>query len=179
LLVLSNKGAKALNVIEKAWVTTPHADLARLYLQASGTTDGLKKVAKAEHLLVLHPGSADGHIAVAEAALEAKLWGQARANLQAALDQGRKTRSVYTLMARLEDEERGDKDQMRSWLTKAAMAAADPAWVCGQCGHVETQWQPHCPKCKTIATFAWQTPPGYGALDISDDKTLKIEAPTP
>jgi len=179
LLIASNKGSKASNVIEKAWVTSPHADLAQLYFEASGAIDGLKKVATAEKLLVLHPGAPDGHIAVATAALEAKLWGQARSHLQAALTAGRNTRTVYTLMAQLEDEEHGDKDQMRTWLTQAAMAAADPAWVCEVCGHVEADWQPHCPKCKSFDAFAWETPPGYGAENLGGDKTLKIEAPTP
>lgn len=176
LLVKDGKNRKAINVIEKAWVMTPHPDLAALYFEASGGEAGLKQVKIAEKLLVLHPGSADGHIAAATVALNAQLWGQARTHLQAALEAGRNTRSVYTLMARLEDEDNGDKDQVRAWLTRAASAAADAAWVCSECGHVETQWQPHCPKCKSFGTLQWETPPGYGAVEVAQDETLKIEA---
>ncbi|MBL4693706.1 MAG: heme biosynthesis protein HemY [Magnetovibrio sp.] len=170
---------KATNVIEKAWVTSPHPDLAALYLDANEPSDGLKQFSRAEKLLVLHPGSTDGHIALAKVALEAQLWGQARTHLQAAIDSGRTTRTVYTLMARLEDEDRGDKELVRSWLTRAAAAAADPAWVCGECGHVETEWKPHCPKCKSFGGFKWETPPGYEALSTLNAEPLRLEAQNP
>ena len=178
LYLTAGNTRRAVNVLEKAWVLTPHPDLATLYMEASGCEDGLKRVSTAAKLLVLHPGAPDGHITAATVALDAKLWGQARSHLQAALDAGRNTRTLYTLMARLEDEDRGDKEKVRAWLTRGAQAAADPAWVCSSCGHVETEWQPHCPKCKSFGALTWETPPGYGALKIVDSQTLKIEALT-
>ena len=177
LYLADGKNRKAVNVLEKIWVLNPHPDLSALYFEASGSAEGLKQVATAEKLLVLHPGSADGHIAAATVALDADLWGQARTHLEAALKSGRTTRSVYTLMARLEDADRGDKEQVRTWLTRAAAAAADPAWVCSNCGTVQSEWQPHCPKCKSLGAFTWETPPGYGAMIQVDTKTLKIAAP--
>lgn len=160
-LLLANATArKAKNVIEKAWSIQPHPDLVAMYFTAANAGDSLKKVAAAQKLLDLKPGAPDGHIAVAVAALEAQLWGQARTHLQAAMDGGRETRTVLTLMARLEEEDRGDKDAARTWLARAATAVADPAWVCGHCGHVDAHWTPHCPKCQTFDSLAWATPPG-------------------
>lgn len=179
LHVQGGNAKKAINVVEKAWVSSPHPELAALYFEATGSGTGLKQVVTAEKLLVLHPGSADAHIAVAKVALDAQLWGQARTHLEAALESGRTTRTVYTLMARLEDEEHGDKDKSRTWLTRAAAAAADPAWVCSDCGQVQTQWAPHCPKCQAFGTFDWQTPPGYGALQSMSDEPLKLAGENP
>lgn len=132
--------------------------------------DGLKKVAAAEKLLALKPTSADGHIVMAMAAIEAQLWGQARTHLETAMHAGHATRTVMTLMARLEKENRGDKDAVQAWLAKAAVAPADPAWVCGHCGHVDVHWAPHCPKCQTFDSLAWATPPSVQAA------LLKFEA---
>jgi len=178
LYVRDGSERKARNVIEKVWAIAPHPDFIAVYFEASKAKDALKKVAASEKLLLLNPSSPDANIAIAMATLDAKIWGKARTHLQAALNQGRYTRTVCTLMARLEGEDRGDEKQMREWLTKAASAAADPAWVCEKCGHVESNWTPHCPKCQSFDALGWQTPQGYEALALAqDDDVVKIAAP--
>lgn len=159
---------KAQGVVEKAWGLLPHPDLVGLYFRARKVTDALGKVSALEKLLSFKPGAVEGHIAMAEAALEAQLWGQARTHLGAAMEAGRLTRKVFTLMAELEDQDRGDKDQVRHWLARAATAAADPLWVCASCGHVELAWSAHCPKCRSFDQMTWDTPPGLAALPAMD-----------
>jgi len=155
---------KASQVVEKAWALKPHPDLAALYYRADSADDGLKKVTAAQKLLALKSNSIDGHMVVAEAALQAHLWGQARTHLGAALEAGCQSRKVFTMMADLEDQEHGDKDQVRHWLARAASASADPAWVCSHCGHVEAKWSAHCPKCRSFDEMDWQTPQGLVLL---------------
>jgi len=174
LLLAGDNARKAKAVIEKTWSMQPHPDLVGLYFEAAGAKDGLKKVTAAEKLLALNSGAPDGHIAVAVAALEAQLWGQARTHLQAALDAGRTTRTVYTLMARLAEADMaskrtGEQDPARVWLARAATASADPAWVCGSCGHVDAHWAPHCPKCQTFDAFSWATPPSAPSSTESEE----------
>lgn len=125
----------------------------------------------AQNLASFKPAAVDSHIVVAAAALEAQLWGQARDHLGAALEAGHLNRRVFTLMAQLEDQDRGDKDQVRHWLTRAAAAPMDPAWVCGECGHVEAQWQTHCPKCRGFDTLSWDTPQGLAMLSATNTST--------
>lgn len=172
---------KAKSVLEKTWSIQAHPDLMNLYFEACGSQEGLKKVTAAQKLLELNPSSADSHIAVAVAALEAQLWGQARTHLQAALEAGRTTRTVYALLARLEEEDavgkgRGDRDQAHMWLALAASATADPAWVCDTCGHVDAHWAPHCPKCSSFDSYTWTTPSSAPALAIADAGVLKLPA---
>lgn len=163
LYVADSQPRKAKSVVEKAWALHPHPDLTTLYFDACGAIDGLKKARAAEKLLALRPGAGEGHLAMAQAALEARLWGEARTHLNAAMAAGLATRTVLTLMARLEEEDKADAAAVRSWLARAANAPADPAWVCGTCGHVDAHWAPHCPRCQGFDTFAWVTPPGAGA----------------
>ncbi len=151
---------KAQGVVEKAWSLMAHPDLIDLYYRACEADEGLQKVTAAETLAAFKPQAPEGHVMQAEAALDAELWGQARTHLGAAMDAGLATRRVFALMARLEEAERGDKDQARHWLARAAAAVSDPAWVCNDCGHVEADWSPHCPKCKGFDTLYWATPQG-------------------
>lgn len=159
LLIENGNTRKAKGMIENAWGLEQHPELAALYFEATKAVDGLKKVAAAEKLLTLKPSATDGHIVMAMAAIEAQLWGKARTHLETAMHAGHATRTVMTLMARLEAENRGDKDAVQAWLSKAAAAPADPAWICGHCGHVDVHWAPHCPKCQTFDSLSWATPP--------------------
>lgn len=165
---------KAQSVIEKAWGVAPHPKLALMYFEARGAVDGLKKMSAAEKLSSFKPLSTDSHLMLAEAAIEAQLWGQARTHLGTAMEAGRNTRRVFTLMAQLEDQERGDKDQVRHWLMRAASATADPAWVCKDCGHVEAEWDPHCPKCRGFDTLVWDTPSGVSLLGTVEPPTVLL-----
>ena len=170
---------KAQGVIEKAWAMTPHPDLAPLYYRAKKADDALKTVTAAEKLLELRPDDADAHLVVAEAALKAELWGQARTHLGAAMEGGLDTRRVYALMAELEERERGDLDQAHHWLSRAASAKADPAWVCTACGHVEAQWAAHCPNCDTFDGLAWGMPHGiHGLASAQPNRALLSHKPT-
>ncbi|HEY9164089.1 MAG TPA: heme biosynthesis protein HemY, partial [Magnetovibrio sp.] len=181
LLLARGSLRKAKSVLEKTWSIQSHPDLMTLYFEACGAEEGLKKVGAAQKLLELNPSSADSQITMAVAALEAQLWGQARTHLQAALEAGRTTRTVYTLLARLEEEDaagkgRGDREQAHMWLALAASAAADPAWVCDHCGHVDAHWAPHCPKCGGFDSFTWTTPSSAPALAVADVGVLKLPA---
>ncbi|MBF0252140.1 MAG: tetratricopeptide repeat protein [Alphaproteobacteria bacterium] len=160
LYIANGRQKKAQSVLETAWKVKPHPALAEAYYVAVDANDGLKKASAAERLLSFKT-DAEAHVVLGKAALEAELWGRARTHLGRALEAGRRTRSVYAMMARLEDAERGDKDKIRDWLSRAADAAGDPAWVCADCGHVEAHWSAHCPKCHGFDTLMWDTPPGY------------------
>ncbi len=156
---------KARSVLEKTWSLRPHPDLATLYLEVSEAEDGLQKVKALKTLTSCHADTQEGRVALGEAFLEARLWGQARTVLTEAMAGEHATRAVYRLMARLEDEERGDSQQARKWLECAAEAAADPAWVCADCGSVLARWSTHCPKCEGFDTLVWKTPPGFDAVN--------------
>ncbi len=169
---------KAQGVIEKAWGLSPHPDLVALYFTACKVDTPFDKVKALETLTAHKPGHHEGHIAMAEAALEAELWGQARTHLGAVMEAGHETRRVFSLMAQLEEQDRGDKDQARHWLARAAAADADPAWVCVDCGHVEADWSAHCPKCNGFDTMHWTTPQGLHMLSAQTETTPLLTAKT-
>ena len=170
--------AKAQGVIEKAWSLAPHPDLVGLYYAAKRSEDAFDKVKALEVLTAYKAGHPEGYIALAEAALEAGLWGQVRTHLGAAMEAGRETRKVFRLMAELEEKDRGNADQVRHWLARAATAEDDPAWVCSDCGHVEADWSAHCPKCHGFDKLDWTTPQGLHMLGGPTDQALLLTVDT-
>jgi len=79
-----NRQRAARRAIERAWRTAPHPDLARIYLEADPAVEPL---AKARHCSALHHKTPAAWRAspISEAALNARLWGEARRHLGMAI----------------------------------------------------------------------------------------------
>jgi len=106
---------------------------------------------------------------VAQEALSAQLWGEARRLLQLAgatetgvggAADGRPAPSarICRLMAALAEAEHGDGTAARAWLARAAEAPPDPLWLCAACAAESRDWQPLCPQCRAFDSLAWQIP---------------------
>ena len=168
LLFADGKGPKAAQVIEKTWRREPHPDLFEVYRAARPAEDSLALARGVQRLAAANPGHRESHIALAEAALEARLWGEARSHLSAAAGDD-PTARVCRLMARLEEEEHGDAARAREWLVRASVADPGLAWVCENCGNVAAEWTALCGKCEDFNRFAWRTPLRVARLAESQD----------
>jgi len=163
LLIAAGKGRNAARVLEETWARAPQPDLARLYLEALPAADGLARLKRLGKLTAGNAAHPESHLALARAALDAKLWGEARRHLAAAagpggLD-GSPGDSVCRLMATLEEAEHDDTAAARAWLDRAAAAPADPGWVCRACGAVAAAWSARCGACESFDGLRWQQPP--------------------
>jgi HemY protein len=119
LLVAEGSLRKAAGLIETAWERTPDPDLAEIYWAARKCDDALAKVQAAQRLATFNPKHPESRITVALAALEARLWGEARSNLEPIAGDDASPR-VCRLMAELEEAEHGDLARARTWLMRAS-----------------------------------------------------------
>jgi HemY protein len=163
LLVAAGEERRARRAIEAAWALKPHPQLAELYLKLGAKDDALHRLKQVETLAALAPDHRESHIAVARAALDAKLWGQARKHLKAALATG-VTSGVARLMAELEEAEHRDAAAARGWLARAAEAEAEPGWLCGRCGAQADAWSARCGNCGAFDAIDWKSPPRVATL---------------
>ncbi len=144
----------ALRVLERAWKREPHPEIAlRLRSLASDPLDGFRHLDRLSKGRLSTPSL---RLALAEAALAADLWGEARRYLKISLQENTATQGVYRLLAKLERREKGDERAALDWLTRGAEASADPAWACENCGHTQSKWEPVCPTCGTLGAFIWK-----------------------
>ena len=158
---------EAAKVVERSWPRTPSAELAALYRQAAPEAKPLEQVKRFARLAALNPEHRESHLALAEANLEAGLWGEVRRHLGHLVTlQGEDPprAQVCRLMARLEEAERHDSAAARRWLERAASAPPDPAWVCDRCGAVATRWSADCGSCQSFDSLDWRLPRRVGAL---------------
>jgi HemY protein len=161
------RGTKAERLIEEAWARAPNPELAHMYGEVIPDNDPLARVKKFQRLFSFRPDHPESHIALAEASLAARLWGEARKHLKATVDKG-VTARVCRLMAELEESEKGDMEASHKWLERATTAAPDEAWVCNDCGAVAGAWSALCGNCGSFGSLAWQAPP----------RALRLSPPT-
>lgn len=160
LLAAKGKRRRAQRLIKAAWAHAPHPDLTKAYLALGADTDPLKRLMLIQRLTSHSPTDPESSVAVAEAALAARLWGEARRALETLRDSAASQLSarVYRLWAALEERERGDHAAARKWLARAASAEPDPAWTCERCGAAHATWAPLCQRCAAYDSMVWRSP---------------------
>ncbi|MDJ0949883.1 MAG: heme biosynthesis HemY N-terminal domain-containing protein [Alphaproteobacteria bacterium] len=175
----AGKHRQAVKLVERLWPEVPHPDLARVYGTAVQAKDPLRRFQAMERLAALNPDHPESCLALARAALEARLWGEARRHLQAIPEGPARTARVYRLMAEVEDAENGSTPELRAWLARAADAPPDPGWVCGSCGAVAPGWHAICGNCGAFGEIDWRTPPRAMAEIELPEVEAEAELPAP
>lgn len=154
-MAAAERPGSAAKVIEETWARAPHPDLAAAYI--AGAMDPLARLRALEKLARTNPDHPETRLALASAAVEAALWGEARRHLEPLVaPAARPNIRACRLMAEIEERERGDGAAARRWLALAATEATDAAWLCGACHAAHATWAPACPTCGAIATLAWR-----------------------
>lgn len=154
ILAARGNTPKAAKVLQKTWLRAPHPDLATAYAYARIGDSPRDRLDRVRQLAALAPNVIESPIAVAKTAIEAREYDVARSALEPLLE-GRMTKRVATLMARIEGEA-GDKGRVREWLARAVSAPRDPAWTAD--GVVAEQWAPTSPVTGALDAFQWRVP---------------------
>jgi HemY protein len=177
LQIKTGDSRRALRTVERGWALAPHPDLAALYLKASGEADPLKRVGIVRKLVAQKPDDLESNLALAQAALDAGLWGEARRHLDAAGGTNPPVR-VCRLMAEVEERAHSDQAKVHEWLARAATAPADKAWRCSACGAHHEAWRSVCESCGAFGTLHWRAPGTYGhILPPEVQSTPALQAP--
>ncbi|MEM9356625.1 MAG: heme biosynthesis HemY N-terminal domain-containing protein [Pseudomonadota bacterium] len=155
--LLSSRGntPRATKVLQQTWRKSPHPDLAVAYAYARLGDSPRDRLTRVKQLAALAPNVSESPIAVANAAIEAREFDEARTALEPLIE-GRLTQRVCTLMARIEGEQHNNAGGVREWLARAVNAPRDPAWTAD--GFVSDSWLPVSPVTGALDAFQWRVP---------------------
>lgn len=180
------KRRRALARIERAWKANPHPDLVALWEKAAPEKTLAQSAARMkwfQRLVDLRPQSEEGHLALARAAMECQLWGEARY----ALEQVGKIRPcprLFRLADMLETRSGLSVREGRSWLDLADDASPERAWTCRLTGRVYDRWSPIAEPHGAFNTIIWDVPlprlaaqEGGGATALMQAQDNLISAP--
>lgn len=148
---------RAGKVLIAAWRLHPHPDIAEAYANLRPGDTARARLTRMQSLAEKSPEEQaairEGAIAVARAAIDAREFKIARDALAPYLNAP--TKRIATLMAEIEETERGDEGRVREWLGRAMRAAPDPVWTAD--GVVSDRWLPVSPRGR-LDGYEWRVP---------------------
>jgi HemY protein len=168
LLTEAGRQREATKVIEQGWSMGPHPELAAAYAALQPEEAPIARYRRFEKLSALAPRHRESLLALAECAMAAGLWGEARKDLEfvAEAEHGHPSQRLARLMVRLAEGDHGDAAAIRRWLTAAAEADPEAGWRCTRCGTLAAAWQANCPHCRAFDTLIWQASPRAAAPSV-------------
>lgn len=158
-LAAPTRPRKAARIIERAWRTAPHPDLAAAYGDIYPDDLPARRVKRFVRLSGMNPADPESRLAVASQALDADLWGVAWNNLKPLVegnDAGAAGARACRLMARYERDGNGDPSAAQEWEVRATRADEALLWRCTDCGHESRDWIPVCPGCDGFDMLRWR-----------------------
>lgn len=145
----------AKRLIERSWMTMPHPQLAEIFTTHAATPlDAFKLI---EGLCRKNENAPASRLALAEAALAAQIWGEARRHLMASVNDRTATQTTYRLLGQLEQREHGDDRAAAAWILRMQAAPHDVVWLCRACYGRHEAWQPNCGHCGSFNRINWQS----------------------
>ncbi|MCI5075513.1 heme biosynthesis HemY N-terminal domain-containing protein [Oricola sp.] len=146
---------RGVHVLEATWRKTPHPEIALAYVNARPGDSAFDRHKRAQKLARLKPNNIDSSMIVAQMAMEAGEFADARKAVAAIL-RNEPREGAFMLMADIEDRETGDQGKVREWLARAVRAQRDPAWTAD--GYVSETWEPVSPISGRLDAFEWKVP---------------------
>lgn len=165
---------KASRLIETAWRTAPHPDLAEAYVHLRPGDSALDRLQRAQALAKLTPGDPESRYAVAQAAIEARELKLARSEIDLLMVE-QPTIRVCLAMADLVELEDSAEGATRYWLARAARAPRDKTWIAD--GTVSDKWLPASPATGRLDAFVWAAPPELVSHAVEEAVVAPQEPP--
>ncbi len=138
--------------IMQAWKEEPDAALFAVWQKIHAGLPALEFFRLTEKLVAKHPDHNASRLALAQAAVAADLWGEARRFATPLVSE--KQKSALRLLAEIEAREFKASDKVSEYLQAAADAPEDTPWQCNQCRARTTDWQPICRQCGALGSYA-------------------------
>jgi HemY protein len=183
LLRAAGKPRPAAKAIEAGWRAQPHPDLAEAYDALAADEPPMQHLKTVERLAAHNPDHRESRIALAAAALKARLWGEARRHLEAAgaaSGDSAPTPRICRLMAELEQAEHDNHAAARAWQARAAATSnPDETYICDACGAESASWTPLCPHCHSFDSLRWRAPGGTAAPRLAASEGFMPALPVP
>jgi HemY protein len=154
-LARRNDFRKATRILEDAWRIEAQREIGEAYVHLRAGDSAQDRLVRARKLASIKPDNPESLFAVAEAALAAREWSEAR-NAIKPLMENAPTERTCLVMAAIEEGDGGNKGKVRDWLARAVRAPRDPAWTAD--GIVSERWMPVSPVSGELDAFEWKVP---------------------
>lgn len=147
---------KAADILISSWHKTPCWETYEAYKTLFNNQSATKQLKAVHKLVSKNPDFRISLIAVADTAIQAELWREAKENLEVYLNSYPLTRQVALMMATIAREGWHHEPEAKEWEKKAVEAEDMHGWMCTACNHETSIWDAFCPQCNAIGTIKYR-----------------------
>lgn len=151
ILAAKQNPKKAVNIYCKSWAKNPSWSVYHAYIALFAKENSLAQFKRTEQLCMTNKNAKLNDLVMAQAAINAKLWSEAKRLLNGYLATNPLTMGAAAQMAVIESEANHDFKEAQLWIDKAAGAYPDTQYVCSKCMYQTNVWSVTCPNCKEFA----------------------------
>tara|TARA_R110002073_G_scaffold29086_12_gene91928 strand:+ start:1663 stop:2952 length:1290 start_codon:yes stop_codon:yes gene_type:complete len=145
----------ARKLLENTWKIAPHPDLGQLFLELEPMENPSERFRRVQKFTQLNPNALHSRHLLAQTALAAQHWQEAKQALDPIIQNQTATKATYLLLAQLERQQRQDDAAAEVYLAKAGTAPADPIWQCQACHRPQATFAASCPDCGKFGKIEW------------------------
>ncbi|MBO5997553.1 MAG: hypothetical protein J6P93_03410 [Alphaproteobacteria bacterium] len=151
LEAVKEKPKKAERIYFDSWKEQPSFDVYYAYLKLYLRENSLAQYKRVLKLCENNPNAKLNFLVTAEAAINAKLWSEAKKELNAYLASYPMTVNVAIKMAQIEFNLNHNIHEAQKWIDRMSGLNPSSNYVCTHCGYKTNIWRDSCPTCNTFA----------------------------
>ena len=145
------KPKKAEKIYFTSWEKQPSFEVYRAFTKLYVRENSLSIYKRVLKLCENNPRAKLNFLVTADAAINAKLWSEAKKELDAYLANHPLKPSIAIKMAQIEFNLNHNIHEAQRWIDKMSNLPPDANYVCIHCKHKTTDWMASCPVCNTFA----------------------------
>lgn len=143
-------------VIRQIWQKAPNDELAELILEIQPEESSNETYRRIKKLTESAPDFVESAHLLAETAINAEHWPEARAALNKIIGSKDEAPKSYSLLAKLEEKQKEDSETAEKHQKKAASLSHHNQWVCEHCNTKHKHYVPLCNSCGEFNKISWQ-----------------------
>lgn len=151
ILAAKENPKKAEKIYYLSWEENPSFEVYKAYVKLFAKENTLSQYKHVLKLCEANKNAKINPLVIADAAINAQLWSEAKKELNGYLANHPLTTNIASKMAQIEIEANHNMKEAQKWMEKMNGLETTSNYVCEKCGHKTDCWQSSCPVCNQFA----------------------------
>ena len=151
IMAAKEKPQKAEKIYQRAWEEHPCFEVYEAYVKLYAKENSLSRYKHVLKLCAANKNAKINPLVIADAAINAQLWSEAKKELNGYLVNNPLTINIGLQMVRIEIEANHNLKEAQKWIEKTSRLETSLDYICYKCGYKTVDWLDRCPVCNQFA----------------------------
>lgn len=152
-LIKNEENSTCSKLLEKSWKIKPSLNIGNAYANMLPEEEKIERFKAAQYLLSLSPAAPESFFLIIQKAIDAQLWGEAKAYMEQAFAKKvfyQSSLSIKILKRYLENTPL-QKNTTSSYFSD--LPPVKSTWQCTHCDYFQEEWFSECPSCQSLLQY--------------------------